>query len=52
MEKTQVRNPMQRTTQPEDVANVVYLMLQPEADFINCSIIYNDGGEHRSGIFG
>lgn len=52
VEKTQVRNPMRRTTQPEDVANVVYLMLQPEADFINCSTIYNDGGEHRSGILG
>jgi len=41
---------MKRTTRPEDVANVVYLMLQPEADFINCSIIYTDGGEHRSGM--
>ena len=52
VEKTQVRNPMQRTTQPEHVANVVYLMLQPEADFINCSIIYNDGGAQRAGMFG
>jgi len=50
VEKTKQRNPMRRTTQPEDVANVVYLMLQPEADFINCSIVYTDGGEHRSGM--
>lgn len=51
VEKTKKRNPMRRTTQPEDVANVVYLMLQSEADFINCSIVYTDGGEHRSGSF-
>ncbi|MFQ6615300.1 MAG: SDR family oxidoreductase [Fidelibacterota bacterium] len=50
VEKTKIRNPMGRTTQPEDVANVVYLMLQPEADFINCSIVHTDGGEHRSGL--
>lgn len=50
VERTKKRNPMKRTTQPEDVANVVYLMLQPEADFINCSIVYTDGGEHRSGM--
>jgi len=50
VELTKERNPMKRTTRPEDVANVVYLMLQPEADFINCSIVYTDGGEHRSGM--
>ena len=50
VELTKKRNPMKRTTRPEDVANVVYLMLQPEADFINCSIVYTDGGEHRSGM--
>ncbi|MEE9167102.1 MAG: SDR family oxidoreductase [Candidatus Neomarinimicrobiota bacterium] len=50
VEKTKKRNPMGRTTRPEDVANLVYLMLQPGADFINCSIIHVDGGEHRSGI--
>ena len=27
------------------------LLLNPEADFINCSIIYCDGGESRSGAF-
>ena len=34
-----------------DVANAVKLLMEPEADFINCSIIYCDGGEHRSGSF-
>ena len=47
---TKKRNPMRRTTQPEDVANIISLLLKPEADFINCSIIYCDGGEHRSGM--
>lgn len=50
VEMTEKRNPMGRTTRPEDVANVVYLMLQPEADFINCSVVCTDGGEHRSGV--
>tara|TARA_B100001079_G_scaffold142829_2_gene122353 strand:- start:5442 stop:6245 length:804 start_codon:yes stop_codon:yes gene_type:complete len=51
VEKTKKRNPMRRTTTPQDVANTVKLLLEPEADFINCSIIYCDGGEHRSGSF-
>ena len=42
---------MRRTTLPQDVANAVKLLLEPEADFINCSILYCDGGEHRSGSF-
>ena len=46
---TEKRNPMRRTTRPEDIANTISMLLQPEADFINCSIIYCDGGEHRSG---
>lgn len=33
----------------KDVANTVSLLLRPEADFINCSTIHCDGGEHRSG---
>ena len=49
--ETRKRNPMGRTTEPKDVANIISLMLEPEADFINCSIIYTDGGEHRSGTF-
>ena len=51
VENTKIRNPMRRTTTPEDVANTISLLLHPEADFINCSVIYCDGGEHRSGIF-
>ena len=49
IENTKKRNPMGRTTTPEDVAGTISLLLKPEADFINCSIIYCDGGEHRSG---
>jgi enoyl-[acyl-carrier-protein] reductase (NADH) len=51
VKKTKRRNPMQRTTTPEDIANTISLLLRSEADFINCSIIYCDGGEHRSGTF-
>ena len=51
VKKTEKRNPMGRTTEPNDVASVVDLLLQPAADFINCSIVYTDGGEHRSGFF-
>ncbi len=50
VEGTKKRNPMRRTTTPEDVANTVSMLLLPEADFINCSIIYCDGGESRSGM--
>ncbi len=39
------QNPMGRLTTPEDVANVVYLMSKPEANWINGSIIKVDGGE-------
>ena len=51
VEKTKKRNPMRRTTTPKDVAGIISLLLNPEADFINCSIIYCDGGESRSGAF-
>ena len=50
VENTKKRNPMRRTTTTQDVANTVSLLMKPEADFINCSIIYCDGGEHRSGM--
>ena len=50
IDNTKIRNPMRRTTTPEDVANTISLLMKPEADFINCSIIYCDGGEHRSGM--
>lgn len=39
------RNPFNRLTTPEDVANVVYLLTRQEAKWINGSIIKVDGGE-------
>lgn len=40
------RNPFQRLTTPEDVANVVYLLCKDEAVWINGAIIPVDGGTH------
>ena len=40
------RNPQKRLTTPEDVANVVYLLTKPEANWINGAVIPVDGGEH------
>ena len=40
-----MRNPYGRLTTPEDVANVVYLLSQPEAAWINGAVIPVDGGE-------
>ena len=42
------RNPFKRLTQPEDVANVVYLLNKDEASWINGCVIPVDGGEHIS----
>lgn len=39
------RNPFQRLTQPEDIANVVYLLSLEESNWINGSVIKADGGE-------
>lgn len=39
------RNPFQRLTTPEDIANVVYLLCKDEAKWINGTIIKVDGGE-------
>ena len=47
-EKTKERNPMKRVTTPEDVAGRNSLLLSDKANFINCSTIFCDGGEHRS----
>lgn len=47
-EYTVKRNPFKRLTQPEDVANAVYLLTKDEASWINGSIIKVDGGEHLS----
>lgn len=40
------RNPFGRLTQPEDVARVVGLLVQPAAAWINGAVIPVDGGEH------
>ena len=40
------RNPFKRLTKPEDVANVVYLLVKKEAAWISGSIIPVNGGEH------
>jgi len=42
------RNPNQRLTTPEDVANVVYLLSKDEAKWITGTVIPVDGGEHLS----
>ncbi|MBT0608683.1 SDR family oxidoreductase [Aequorivita echinoideorum] len=39
------RNPFNRLTTPQDVANAVYLLCRPEADWINGTILKVDGGE-------
>ena len=51
-EHARMRNPYGRLTQPRDVANVIYLLTQPEADWINGALIRVDGGEHISGHLG
>lgn len=47
-EHSKKRNPFNRLTIPEDVANVVYLLSKDEASWINGTIIKVDGGEHLS----
>ena len=44
-EMTKKRNPGKRMTTPEDAANAVYLLMLPEANWINGSVITVDGGE-------
>lgn len=46
IEESKQRNPYKRLTTPEDVANTVFLLSQPEASWINGSLIHVDGGEH------
>lgn len=43
--QSKFRNPFQRLTRPEDVANVIYLLCREEAAWINGAIIPVDGGE-------
>jgi len=45
LERSLERNPTNRLTTPQDVANVVYLLCRPESQFINGTIIKVDGGE-------
>jgi NAD(P)-dependent dehydrogenase (short-subunit alcohol dehydrogenase family) len=40
-----LRNPFGRLTQPEDVANVIYLLCMDEAAWVNGALICVDGGE-------
>ena len=47
-EHSLLRNPFKRLTQPEDVANAVYLLSKDEASWINGCVIPVDGGEHIS----
>lgn len=44
-----MRNPHQRLTTTQDVANFIYLMCQDEAAWANGNVIRVDGGEHISG---
>lgn len=46
IEESKQRNPYKRLTTPEDVANTIFLLAQPEASWINGSLIHVDGGEH------
>jgi NAD(P)-dependent dehydrogenase (short-subunit alcohol dehydrogenase family) len=41
-----LRNPLGRLTQPEDVANMVFLLSLDEAAWVNGALIRVDGGEH------
>jgi NAD(P)-dependent dehydrogenase (short-subunit alcohol dehydrogenase family) len=43
------RNPFGRLTTPRDVANVIHLLSQDEAAWVNGEVIRVDGGEHVSG---
>ena len=47
--QARVRNPFQRLTTPNDIADVIYLLSLPEAAWINGEIIRVDGGERISG---
>ncbi|MGO3183113.1 MAG: SDR family NAD(P)-dependent oxidoreductase [Aequorivita sp.] len=44
-EMAKIRNPFNRLTTPEDIANAVYLLSKKEADWINGTVIKVDGGE-------
>lgn len=44
-----LRNPFRRLTTPEDVADVIALLVRDEAAWINGTVIRVDGGEHIAG---
>jgi NAD(P)-dependent dehydrogenase (short-subunit alcohol dehydrogenase family) len=46
LDLTPRRNPLGRMTQPEDIANAIYLLCLDEAAWINGSLLHVDGGEH------
>ncbi len=46
VEIAQARNPLGRMTEPQDVANAIYLLCTDEAAWINGALIHVDGGEH------
>jgi NAD(P)-dependent dehydrogenase (short-subunit alcohol dehydrogenase family) len=43
--RARLRNPFGRLTQPEDVADIIFLLCQDEAAWINGALICADGGE-------
>jgi enoyl-[acyl-carrier protein] reductase III len=45
---SKIRNPFNRLTTPEDIANAVYLLSLDEASWINGTVIPVNGGEHLS----
>lgn len=45
IKEVQTKNPFQRLTTPQDVANVVYLLSLPESNWVNGTVIKVDGGE-------
>ncbi len=45
IELTKRRNPFGRLTEPQDIANVVFLLCKDEAKWINGSVVRADGGE-------
>ncbi len=47
-EYSKIRNPFNKLTTPEDIANAVYLLSLDEASWINGTIIQVNGGEHLS----
>ena len=46
VEESKKRNPYHRLTKPDDVANVVYLLVKEESSWINGTTIPVNGGEH------